>query len=120
MALLCAPIRAFPQPSNNANGNSVDRQSRLISCEHKTRRVSRTEYDESASVLADRIDGKRFNSPNDVVARSDGSIWFTDPPYGILADYEGEIAVPGLDGSYVYRIDPPRDQSTPFTCSQVD
>ena len=96
----------FRQPSNNSNGNTVDAVGRLITCEHLTRRVTRTEFDGSIGVVADRFDGKRFNSPNDVVVKSDGTIWFTDPPYGILSDYEGMRADQEIDGSHVYRVDP--------------
>ncbi|MEA5457013.1 SMP-30/gluconolactonase/LRE family protein [Sinomonas sp. JGH33] len=92
----------FRGPSNFANGNSRDRQGRLISCEHGTRRVTRTEYDGSITVLADSYDGKPLNSPNDVVVKSDGSIWFTDPPFG-LNDYEGFRDEPQLPTN-VYRI----------------
>jgi gluconolactonase len=81
-------ISEFRQPSNFANGHTRDRQGRLVSCEHGMRRVTRTEYDGSITVLADRLDGKRLNSPNDVVVKSDGSVWFTDPAFG-LSDYEG-------------------------------
>jgi gluconolactonase len=96
----------FRQPSNNTNGNTVDRQGRLVSCEHQTRRVTRTEHDGSITVLAERFEGKRFNSPNDVVVKSDGSIWFTDPTYGIDTDYEGDLADSEIGASQVYRIDP--------------
>jgi gluconolactonase len=99
-------MSVFRQPSNNTNGNTTDRQGRLISCEHQTRRVSRTEHDGSITVLASHFNGKRFNSPNDVVEKSDGSIWFTDPSYGILTDYEGDKTEPELDRCDVYRIDP--------------
>ena len=88
------------------NGCTLDRQGRLVSCEHGNRRVVRTEPDGSTTVLADRHQGKRFNSPNDVVVKSDGSIWFTDPAYGIESDYEGFAAEPEVDGEHVYRIDP--------------
>ena len=88
------------------NGNSVDRDGRLVSCEHGTRRVTRTEHDGSITVLADRFEGKRFNSPNDVVVKSDGSIWFTDPAYGIDSNYEGFEAESEIGGDFVYRIDP--------------
>jgi len=98
-------VSVFRQPSNNSNGNTVDRQGRLVSCEHLARRVTRTEHDGSITVLADKFHGKRFNSPNDVVVKSDGSIWFTDPPYGILFDYEGGKATNELDACHVYRID---------------
>ena len=94
----------FRRPSNNANGNTRDRQGRLVTCEHRTRRVTRTEYDGSITVLADRFDGKRLNSPNDVVVTSDGAIWFTDPEFGILGYYEGERASPELPTN-VYRVD---------------
>ncbi len=94
----------FRSPSNNANGNTRDRQGRIVTCEHLTRRVTRTEYDGSMTVLADRFDGKRLNSPNDVVVKSDGSVWFTDPVFGIASFYEGEKAPPQLAPN-VYRID---------------
>lgn len=94
----------FRSPSNHANGHTRDRQGRLVSCEHG-RRVTRTEYDGSITVLAERFEGKRLNSPNDVVVKSDGSIWFTDPHFGILTNYEGSIAEQEL-AQNVYRIDP--------------
>jgi gluconolactonase len=97
-------VSVFRRPSNYANGNTRDRQGRLITCEHM-RRVTRTEYDGSITVLIDRFEGKRLNSPNDVVVKSDGSIWFTDPPFGILANYEGRQAKPELPQN-VYRLDP--------------
>ena len=93
----------FRQPSNFTNGNTRDRQGRLVSCEHGGRRVVRTEYDGSQTVLLDRWDGRRLNSPNDVVVKSDGSIWFTDPPFGIGGFYEGEQA-PSETPACVYRI----------------
>ena len=96
----------FRQPSGNANGNTVDRQGRLVTCEHGGRRVSRTEHDGRIVTLAERYDGKRLNSPNDVVVKSDGSIWFTDPTYGIDSDYEGDRAESEIGASFVYRIDP--------------
>jgi len=98
-------VSEFRRPSNNSNGNTVDFAGRLVTCEHLERRVTRTEYDGSITVLADRWDGKRLNSPNDVVVKSDGSVWFTDPSYGILTDYEGDKAEPELP-CQVYRIDP--------------
>ena len=97
-------VSVFRKPSNNANGNTRDRQGRLITCEHDTRRVTRTEYDGSITVLADRFEGKPLNSPNDVVVKSDSSVWFTDPPFGILGNYEGHVATPELPTN-VYRID---------------
>ena len=99
-------VSVFRQPSNNANGNTVDREGRLVTCEHLTRRVTRTGHDGSITVLADRFEGKRFNSPNDVVAKSDGSIWFTDPDYVIKCDYEGARADSEIGACNVYRIDP--------------
>jgi gluconolactonase len=95
----------FRSPSNMANGHCRDRQGRLVSCEHGTRRITRTEYDGSITVLASHYLGKRLNSPNDVVCRSDGSIWFTDPPFGIHGDWEGKRATAELQQA-VYRIDP--------------
>ncbi|EHK65449.1 SMP-30/gluconolactonase/LRE family protein [Achromobacter arsenitoxydans] len=92
-------------PSGFANGNTRDREGRLVSCEHGGRRVVRTEYDGALTVLADGFDGKRLNSPNDVVVRRDGSVWFTDPTFGILNDYEGFKAAPELP-THVYRLDP--------------
>jgi gluconolactonase len=97
-------VSVFRQPSNNSNGNTRDRQGRLVTCEHLARRVTRTEYDGSITVICDRFEGKRLNSPNDVVVKSDGSIWFTDPRFGILSNYEGDIAESELPMN-VYRVD---------------
>lgn len=99
-------VSVFREPSNNTNGNTTDRMGRLISCEHLTRRITRTEFDGSVRVLAESFEGRRLNSPNDVVEKSDGSIWFTDPTYGIDSDYEGLRAPGEIGGSYVYRLDP--------------
>jgi gluconolactonase len=99
-------VAVFRQPSNNANGNTVDGEGRLITCEHLTRRVTRTEHDGTVTVLSDSFNGKRLNSPNDVVVKSDGSIWFTDPSYGILFDYEGKRDDSDIGHCNVYRIDP--------------
>jgi gluconolactonase len=93
-------------PSNNANGHTRDRQGRLIGCEHLTRRITRTEYDGSITVLADRFEGNRLNSPNDIVCARDGGIWFTDPLFGILGKWEGEPAESETPMA-VYRL-PPR------------
>ena len=98
-------VSNFRKPSNFSNGNTRDRQGRLLSCEHGTRRVSRTEYDGTVTTVIDRFDGKPLNSPNDIVCKSDGSIWFTDPPFGILGFYEGYVAKPELPTN-VYRVDP--------------
>ncbi len=100
----------FRAPSNFSNGNTRDRQGRLITCEHQARRVSRTEHDGAITVISDRYEGKRLNSPNDVVVKSDGTIWFTDPSYGISAEYEGGKAESEIGACNVYRFDP-RDGS---------
>ncbi|MGC9270564.1 SMP-30/gluconolactonase/LRE family protein [Acidiphilium sp.] len=97
-------VSIFRQSSHHANGNTRDRQGRLITCEHGARRVTRTEYDGTITILADHFEGKRLNSPNDVVVKSDGSIWFTDPPFGIASYYEGSVAVAELTAN-VYRLD---------------
>ncbi|MGB3820184.1 MAG: SMP-30/gluconolactonase/LRE family protein [Achromobacter pulmonis] len=97
-------VHAFRSPSNHANGNTRDRQGRLITCEHRTRRVTRTEHDGRITVLADSHAGRPLNSPNDVVVKSDGSIWFTDPPFGIVGHYQGEPARQELPAN-IYRID---------------
>jgi gluconolactonase len=99
-------VSVFRSPSGYANGNTVDRQGRLVTCEHGNRRVTRTEHDGSITVIASHHDGKRFNSPNDVVVKSDGSIWFTDPAYGIDSDYEGHKAESEIGACHVYRVDP--------------
>lgn len=99
-------VAPFRHPAGYSNGNTVDRQGRLVTCEHGNRRVTRTEHDGSITVIADRYEGKRLNSPNDVVVRADGSIWFTDPPYGIESDYEGHKSEPEIGGNHVYRVDP--------------
>jgi len=98
-------LSEFRKPSNNANGHARDRQGRLVSCEHLSRRVTRTEYDGRITVLADSYRGKRLNSPNDIVCHSDGALWFTDPSFGILSAWEGEPAAQELPHG-VYRIDP--------------
>ena len=95
----------FRQPAHHANGLARDRQGRLLACEHGTRRVTRTGYDGRVDVLASHFDGKPLNSPNDIVCRSDGSVWFTDPPFGIQGWWEGAPATPELPHG-VYRIDP--------------
>ena len=99
-------VSVFRSPANNSNGNTLDRQGRLVSCEHGARRVTRTEHNGAITVIADRYQGKRLNSPNDVVVKSDGSIWFSDPPYGHLTDYEGDKGSSEIGSSNVYRVDP--------------
>lgn len=103
---LTGDVSVFRAPSNFSNGNTRDRQGRLITCEHQTRRVTRTEPDGEITVIADRFDGKRLNSPNDVVVKSDGTIWFTDPTYGISAEYEGGKAKSEIGRCNVFCVDP--------------
>jgi gluconolactonase len=99
-------VGVFRQPAGYTNGHTLDREGRLVSCSHGQRRVERTERDGSITVIADRFDGKRLNSPNDVVVRSDGSVWFTDPTYGIDSDHEGHKADSEIGACHVYRVDP--------------
>ena len=99
-------VSVFRQPSMNSNGNTIDREGRLITCEHSGRRVTRTELDGSITIIADSYNGKKLNSPNDAVVASDGSIWFTDPIYGIGGYYEGIKAAPEQEKHNVYRVDP--------------
>ena len=98
-------VSIYRKPAGFSNGHTRDCEGRLISCEHGGRRVTRTEIDGSIEIVADRVDGKRFNSPNDVVVKSDGSIWFTDPDYGIMTNYEGNKAVSEIGENRVYRVD---------------
>jgi gluconolactonase len=99
-------VSVFQSPAFHSNGHTLDREGRLITCEHGGRCVSRTEHDGTRTVLAAQADGGRFNSPNDVVVKSDGSIWFTDPSYGIDGDYEGQLSPHEQNGCHVWRIDP--------------
>lgn len=99
-------VSVFRQPAGYTNGHYRDRQGRLVSCEHGNRRISRTEPDGNVITLADNYQGNRLNSPNDLAVKSDGSIWFTDPPYGILSDREGHKADSELAGCFVFRLDP--------------
>ncbi len=112
-------VSEFLKPCRNHNGHTVDLQGRLVACEHRGRCVSRIEVDGSTTILADRFQGKRLNSPNDVIVKSDGSIWFTDPTYGIDSEYEGDKAEAELDGSYVYRIDPVSGEVTAVITDMV-
>jgi len=98
-------VSVFRHPAMHSNGNTVDALGRLVTCEHLTRCVSRTEFDGKRTVVADRYGGKRFNSPNDVVVKGDGSVWFTDPSYGIDSDYEGDAAPSEIGARNVYRVD---------------
>ncbi|HMB46940.1 MAG TPA: SMP-30/gluconolactonase/LRE family protein [Afifellaceae bacterium] len=99
-------VSVFLQPCRNHNGHTVDRHGRLVSCEHRGRCISRIEFDGTRTVLVSEFQGKRLNSPNDLVVKSDGTIWFSDPTYGIDSEYEGDKSPAELDGSYVYRFDP--------------
>ena len=99
-------VSVFRSPANNENGHTVDREGRLISCEHRGRAVSRTEHDGSRTVLASEYKGRKLNSPNDAVVKSDGTIWFTDPTYGIDSHYEGDKSESEIGASHVYRFDP--------------
>lgn len=99
-------VAVFEQPAFNQNGHCLDREGRVLSCEHRGRAVSRIGHDGRREVLVDSYQGKPLNSPNDVVCAADGGIWFTDPTYGIDSDYEGDAAESEQEGSYVYRIDP--------------
>ena len=99
-------VGVFREPAGYPNGNTIDLQGRLVTCEHGNRRVTRTEHDGSITVIADRFEGKRLNSPNDAVVAADGAIWFTDPAYGIDSDYEGWKAESEIGACNVYRVDP--------------
>jgi len=99
-------VSVFRRGAGHTNGNTLDLQGRLVTCEQGRRRVSRTEHDGTVTVLADRWQGKRLNSPNDAAVKSDGSIWFSDPDFGITSDYEGYRAQPEIGANNVYRIDP--------------
>jgi gluconolactonase len=98
-------VSVFRSPSGYSNGNTFDQQGRQLSCEHAGRRVVRYEHDGTVTVIADKYNGKPLNSPNDLVVHPDGGIWFTDPPYGIMGNYEGFVAKPELKEA-VYRVDP--------------
>lgn len=111
-------VTTFRSPSNFSNGNTRDRQGRLITCEHLGRRVTRTEPDGTLTVLADSFDGRRLNSPNDVVTTPDGAIWFSDPTYGIVYDYEGDRADPELPTA-LYRVPPDSGTLTPVVTDLV-
>ena len=104
-------VSVYRSPSRHSNGNTRDRQGRLVTCEHTGRRVTRTEHDGSITVLMDSFEGKRLSSPNDVVVHSDGSVWFTDPGYGIMLNYEGKVAEAELP-TRVYRLDPETGEAT--------
>ena len=98
-------VGVWRSPAGYANGRIVDRQGRVVHCHHGSRSVTRVEPDGSVTTLADAYEGRRLNSPNDLVERADGSIWFTDPSYGIHSDYEGHQGESETDGCHVYRVD---------------
>ena len=102
-------VSEFRKPSNKANGLARDMQGRLLTCEHQARRITRTEYNGSITVLADHFEGKRLNSPNDIICQRNGAVWFTDPPFGISGDWEGDPASSEVVAS-VYRIAPESGQ----------
>ena len=105
-------VSVFQTPAFHSNGHTIDREGRLVSCEHSGRCISRIEHDGTRTVLVADAGGRRFNSPNDVVVKSDGSLWFTDPTYGIDKDYEGHAAPSELDGCHVWRFDPATGELT--------
>lgn len=109
----------FERPALNQNGHCLDLEGRIVSCEHRGRAVSRLGHDGRREVLADTWEGKRLNSPNDVVVASDGGIWFTDPTYGIDSDYEGDAAPSQIGSSHVYRIDPESGDLAPVVTDMV-
>lgn len=99
-------VSVFDAPAHHANGHTLDLEGRMVACEHGSRSVTRVGHHGSREVVADAYDGKRLNSPNDVVVHPDGAVWFSDPTYGIDSDYEGTAAVSEIGASYVYRVDP--------------
>ena len=107
-----AGVEIFRSPSGYSNGNFLDLQGQLLTCEHGNRRISRTNKNGEVVTIVDNFNGKKLNSPNDLVVKSDGSIWFTDPPYGILSDKEGHKSDSELEGNFVFRYDPIVDKLT--------
>lgn len=107
-------VSVFRQPGMNSNGHTVDLEGRLVSCEHRGRCISRTEHDGKRITLASSFEGRRFNSPNDVIVKSDGSVWFTDPSYGIDSDYEGDAGISEIGACNVYRLDSVSGHLIPF------
>ena len=112
-------VSVFRSPSNYSNGNTRDRQGRLVTCEHDSRRVTRTNYDGTIAILADHFQGKPFNAPNDLAVHSDGAVWFTDPGYGILSNYEGHKATFELPPA-VYRLDPKTNEATIVSSGEME
>jgi len=111
-------VSVFRSPSNYSNGNYRDRQGRLLTCEHDSRRLTRTEHDGTSTVLMDQFQGKPLNAPNDLAVHSDGAIWFTDPGYGIMSNYEGHKAPFELPAN-VYRLDPKTREATVVASDMV-
>lgn len=108
-------ISTFLSPSNFANGHTLDRQGRVLACEHFSRSVTRVEHDGTLTVIADRFEGKRLNSPNDLVVADDGAVWFTDPTYGISTEYEGSRSPSEIGSRNVYRVNPHGDIAAVYT-----
>jgi len=106
MQLFNGNVSEFLNPSNFCNGNAIDNDENLISCSHGGRCIYITDGNLSRSILVDKFDAKKFNSPNDICVKSDGTIWFTDPPYGILSDYEGYLGEQEYGGCYVFKFNP--------------
>jgi gluconolactonase len=105
-------VEPYREPSANANGSTRDLQGRLVTCEHLTRRVTRTNHDGTITVLMDSYDGRPLNAPNDVIVSRDGAVWFSDPGWGIVGNYEGDRADEEI-GRYVWRIDPSTGAGSP-------
>ena len=110
MKLVNTQISEFRNPSNFCNGNSIDNQENLISCSHGGRCIYKTDDNLKISILIDQYEGKKFNSPNDICIKSDDTIWFTDPPYGILSDYEGYPGEQEYGGNYVFKFNPKKSK----------
>tara|TARA_B100000470_G_C19771606_1_gene383298 strand:+ start:545 stop:1513 length:969 start_codon:yes stop_codon:yes gene_type:complete len=106
MKLIDGQVSEFLKPSNFCNGNAIDNDENLISCSHGGRCIYKTDDKLNRSILVDKFEGKKFNSPNDICVNSDGTIWFTDPPYGILSDYEGYVGEQEYNGCYVFKFNP--------------
>ena len=106
MKLVDGTVSEFRNPSNFCNGNTIDNEENLISCSHGGRCIYKTDDNQKISILIDRYEGNKFNSPNDICVKSDDTIWFTDPPYGILSDYEGFPGEQEYGGSYVFKFNP--------------
>lgn len=112
-------VSVFQTHCNNQNGHTLDREGRVVACEQGGRRISRLEHDGRWRTLVETVKGKRLNSPNDVVVKSDGTVWFTDPVYGIEGYYEGTISRPEIGGSYVYRFDEAAGEATAIVTDLV-